>query len=316
MSLRAMAGQVAVVSIHKKRYSTDAAVLRLSEAIPNTRRRLLRFARNDIRNSMLNIFKRLWQVNWAEQWQYRANLIMYILYWLVSPIIYLAVWTSIAASKGDVKGFTANDFVTYYMILLICDQLTSNIIIHIFAYKVQDGSLSGELVKPIHPMLTNALVNDIAFKTLNMMVLIPIWIVLALLFKPDFASVTLNGILTAIPALLLGYAINFLLSGLITSLAFWTMRVYSIHEFYYALILLFAGQFVPLKLMPELIQTIARFLPFQLLMYLPIQMIQGNLSADEIVQGYITGIVWFVVALTLFRWVWREGVKRYSAVGA
>ena len=265
---------------------------------------------------MLTIFKRLWQVNWAEQWQYRANLIMYILYWLVSPVIYLAVWTSIANIKGNVNGYTANDFITYYMILLIVDQLTSNIIIHIFAYKVQDGTLSGDLIKPIHPMLTNTLVNDVAFKTLNLMWLTPIWIVLALLFKPDFASVTLSGILLAIPAILLGYAINFLLSATITSLAFWTTRVYSVHEFYYALILLFAGQFVPLKLMPELIQTIARYLPFQLYMYLPIQMIQGNLSMDEIIQGYITGMIWLAIAMTLFQLVWREGVKRYSAVGA
>jgi len=265
---------------------------------------------------MLLIFKRLWQVNWAEQWQYRANLVMYILYWLVSPIIYLAVWTSIANAKGNVDGLTSNDFITYYMILLICDQLTSNIILHIFAYKVQDGSLSGELIKPIHPMLTNTLVNDIAFKALNMMILTPIWIVLALLFKPDFASVSMNGILLSIPALLLGYSINFLLSGTITSLAFWTTRVFSIHEFYYALILLFAGQFVPLKLMPALIQTIAKFLPFQLFMYLPIQMIQGNLSSAEIVEGYTAGVIWLVAALLLFRWVWREGVKRYSAVGA
>jgi ABC-2 type transport system permease protein len=265
---------------------------------------------------MINIFKRLWQVNWAEQWQYRANLIMYIFYWLVSPVIYLAVWTSIATANGDVNGLTANDFITYYMILLICDQITSNIIIHIFAYKVQDGSLSGELIRPIHPMLTNTLVNDIAFKTLNLIVLTPIWIVLALLFKPQFDSVSMSGILLSIPVLLLGYMINFLLSGTITSLAFWTTRVYSIHEFYYALILLFAGQFVPLQLMPELIQNIARFLPFQLFMYLPIQIIQGNLSPNEILQGYFTGVIWLMAALALFRLVWREGVKRYSAVGA
>ena len=113
---------------------------------------------------MYLIFQRLWQVNWAEQWQYRANMLMYLLYWLVSPIMYLAVWTSIATQNGDVNGFTANDFVTYYMVLLICDQVTSNIVIHIFGYKIQDGTLSGELVKPIHPMLTNALINNIAFK--------------------------------------------------------------------------------------------------------------------------------------------------------
>ena len=265
---------------------------------------------------MFNIFKRLWLVNWAEQWQYRANLFMYIFYWLVSPIIYLAVWTSIANANGDVRGLTANDFITYYMILLICDQLTSNIIIHIFAYKVQDGSLSGELIKPIHPLLTNTLVNDIAFKTLNMAILTPIWIVLALLFKPDFASVSMNGILLSIPALLLGYMVNYLLSGALTSLAFWTTRVYSIHEFYYALALLFSGQFVPLQLMPDVIQNIARFLPFQLLIYVPVQIIQGNLTMSEIAQGYISGVLWLAVALVLFRWVWREGVKRFSAVGA
>jgi len=265
---------------------------------------------------MVLIFKRLWQTTWAEQWQYRANLIMYILYWLVSPIIYLAVWTSIANVKGDVNGFTANDFITYYMILLIADQLTSNIIIHIFAYKIQDGTLSGDLIVPIHPLLNKSLVYDVAYKVLNLMVLTPIWIALALLFKPDFASVTLSGILLAIPAVLLGYAINFLLSGTITSLAFWTTRVYSIHEFYYALVLLFAGQFVPLKLMPALIQTIAHYLPFQLYMYFPIQLVQGNLSTEEIVQGYATGFIWLMVGAILFRWVWQEGVKRYSAVGA
>ena len=265
---------------------------------------------------MFNIFKRLWQVNWAEQWQYRANLIMYIFYWLVSPIIYLAVWTSIANANGDVSGLTANDFITYYMTLLIVDQLTSNIIIHIFAYKVQDGTLSADLIKPIHPMLTATLINDIAFKSLNLIVLTPIWIVLALLFKPDFASVSISGILLSIPAILLGYMINYLLSGTITSLAFWTTRVYSIHDIYYAMILLFAGQFVPLQLMPQTIQNIAKFLPFQLFMYIPIQTIQGKLTTGEITQGYITGLIWLAVALTLFRLVWLEGIKRYSAVGA
>lgn len=265
---------------------------------------------------MLKIFRRLWQVNWAEQWQYRANLLMYLLYWLVSPIIYLAVWTSIANAKGDVNGFTANDFITYYMTLLIVDQITSNIVIHTFGYKIQDGTLSGELIRPIHPMLTNALVNNIAFKALTIMGLIPVWIVLFFLFKPDFSQVALSGILVATPVMILGFFISYLLSAAITALAFWTTRVYSIHEFYFALILLFSGQFVPLTLMPKLVQDIAQYLPFQLFIYFPIQVILGKLSPAQITQGYVMAGVWLVVALVLFNWIWRNGVKRYSAVGA
>src|SRR5258705_2178554 len=265
---------------------------------------------------MLTIFKRFWQVNWAEQWQYRANLLMYLLYWLVSPIIYLAVWTSIANSKGNVSGFTANDFITYYMTLLIVDQVTSNIIIHSFGYKIQDGTLSGELIRPIHPMLTNALVNNVAFKGLTIMGLTPIWIILFFLFRPDFSHVTLTGILLAIPAMVMGFFVGFLLSAAITALAFWTTRIYSIHEFYFALILLFSGQFVPLTLMPKLIQDIAQYLPFQLLIYYPIQLILGKLSAQQIVQGYVMGFIWLLVSFFLFNSVWRQGVKRFSAVGA
>lgn len=265
---------------------------------------------------MLLIFQRLWQVNWAEQWQYRANMLMYLLYWLVSPIIYLAIWTSIATQKGDVNGFTANDFITYYMVLLICDQVTSNIVIHIFGYKIQDGTLSSELIRPIHPMLTNALVNNIAFKILTILGFIPVWIVLYFLFKPDFSNVALSGILLSIPAMIMGFFVSFMISATITSLAFWTTKIYSLHEFYYALILLFSGQFVPLPLMPQVVQNIAQYLPFQLFIYFPIQLILGKLSDAQVIQGFVMNVVWLSIAALLFTWVWRNGVKRYSAVGA
>jgi ABC-2 type transport system permease protein len=265
---------------------------------------------------VLKIYQRFWQVNWAEQWQYRANLLMYLLYWLISPIIYLAVWTSIAIAKGSVNGLTANDFVTYYMTLLVVDQLTSNITIHTFAYKIQDGTLSAELIRPVHPMLTNTLINNLAFKALNFLVFIPIWGVLWLLYHPNFSSVTWQSVLLAIPALIMGFALGFLLSGAITSIAFWTTRVWSIQEFYFALALLFSGQFVPLQLMPQIVQTLAGYLPFQFLIYHPIQIILGHLTPVEIARGYAVCALWLAAAWLLFRWVWREGVKRYSAVGA
>jgi ABC-2 type transport system permease protein len=265
---------------------------------------------------MLKIFQRLWQVNWAEQWQYRANLVMYLLYWLVSPIVYLAVWTTIARQQGSVSGLTANDFVTYYMTLLIVDQITSEITIHIFAYKIQDGTLSGELIRPIHPMLTNTLVNNIAFKALTMLVMLPVWAVLWILFRPDFGGVSWGSLLTAVPAMLLGFTTNFLLGATLTCVAFWTTRVWSLSEFYWALAVLFSGQFVPLDLMPPIIRAVARYLPFAMFKYYPIQMILGRLSPAETARTYATGIIWLIAAWLLFNWAWQAGVKRFSAVGA
>lgn len=265
---------------------------------------------------MLRIFQRLWQVNWAEQWQYRANLVMYLLYWLVSPVVYLAVWTAIADAPGSVNGLTANDFVTYYMTLLIVDQLTSEITIHIFGYKIQDGTLSGELIRPVHPILTNTLVNNVAFKALTLLALIPVWLALGLLFRPDFGSVTLVNVLLAAPAIALGFAVSFLLGAALTCVAFWSTRVWSLYELYAGLVVLFSGQFVPLTLMPAPVQAAAQFLPFQLFKYIPIQIILGRLTPAEIITSYLSGVVWLAAAALLFRAVWSAGVKRFSAVGA
>jgi ABC-2 type transport system permease protein len=68
--------------------------------------------------------------------------------------------------------------------------------------------------------------------------------------------------------------------------------------------------------MPKLIQDIAQYLPFQLLIYYPIQLILGKLSNAQIVQGFTMAGIWLVISIALFNWVWRNGVKRFSAVGA
>ena len=80
--------------------------------------------------------------------------------------------------------------------------------------------------------------------------------------------------------------------------------------------LLFAGQFVPLPLMPKVIQDISQYLHFQLLLYFPIQLILGKLSAQQIVHGFVAGVIWLVIAVAFFHWMWRRGIKQYSAVGA
>lgn len=265
---------------------------------------------------MIRIYRRLWHVNWAEQWQYRANQVMYLLYWIVSPLIYLSVWTSVARAQGSVSGLTANDFVTYYMMLLIVDILASDITAHILAYKIQDGTLSAELLKPVHPVLTTTLVNNLAFKMLTVLAVIPIWTALHLLFRPDFGGVTATTLLLAAPALVFAFAIGFLLSATVISLAFWTTRVYAIHELYFAVLLLFSGQFAPLDLMPRFVQEIAQFLPFQLMRYFPIQLILGRLEPWEIARSFAADAIWLGLALALFAFVWRRGLKRFSAVGA
>jgi ABC-2 type transport system permease protein len=264
---------------------------------------------------MLAIYRRLWLVNWAEQWQYRANLMMYLFFWLVSPIVYLAVWTTIANTQGSVNGMSAQDFVAYYMVLLVVNIATSDITIHLLGYKIMDGTLSNMLILPIHPVLTHVLMNNLAFKALQLVALTPIWLVLYLLYQPVLTILPIN-LLLAIPALLMGFLILFFFGVIITSVAFWTTRVWALWDFFYALFGLFAGQFVPLALLPPTLQNVAQVLPFRLSLYFPIELILGKLTLQQTALNLGLQVVWCVVTYFAFRLIWRAGVRNYSAVGA
>jgi ABC-2 type transport system permease protein len=265
---------------------------------------------------MLKIYLRTWQVVWAEQWQYRANLLMYLLFWVVTPVVFLAVWVSIANANGDVRGLTANDFISYYLVMLLVSVVTADITIHIFPYKIQDGSLSSELILPIHPVLTRALIVNLGFKALNLIVFIPAWLVLVLLFQPEFTITPWSAGLGVL-ACALGFVVNFFLGAIIACVAFWTERVYWIDQLVrYALGRLLSGEFVPLALLPGVVQAVALTLPFQLGIYFPVQVILNQGTPEQVLAGFGSQLAWSLVLIVIFLVQWRFAIRKYSAVGA
>ena len=264
---------------------------------------------------MLNLIKRFWQVNWAEQWQYRANLLMYLLYWLVSPIVYMSVWTSIARTNGSVGGMQPGDFSAYYLVALMVNILVSEITVHVLAPKIEDGTLSGMLLLPVHPVLSHTLMNNLAFKALQVIAMIPIMALLFWLFEA-IINLSLINLALFVPAIMMAFVIRFFLGAAITLVAFWTTRVYALHNVYFAIGTLFAGEFVPLNLLPSGIRAVADVLPFRLTIYFPTQLLLGKLTTSEIWSGLVQQAVWCAVFYALFAWMWRAGVRRFSAVGA
>ena len=264
---------------------------------------------------MLKIIKQFWQVNWAEQFQYRANTLMYLLYWLVSPVVYMSVWISIARTNGGVGGMQPADFSAYYLVMLAVNILVSEITLHILASKIEDGTLSGMLLLPIHPILSSTLMNNLAFKALQVIVVIPIMTLLVWLFEPNI-QITLTNALLALPAIVMAFTMRFFLGAVLTFVAFWTTRVYALNNIYYAINSLFSGEFVPLVLLPAGLLGAANLLPFQLTLYFPTQILLGHVSATQIWRGYGLQLAWCLAFFTLFALLWRAGTKRYSAVGA
>ena len=100
--------------------------------------------------------------------------------------------------------------------------------------------------------------------------------------------------------------------GMIT---FWTTRVSAIFELYFAAELLLSGRLVPLSLMPDWVQDVAAFLPFQWTFGFPIEALVADYSDRELLPGLGMQALWIAVLAGLALFLWRVGVRRYSAVG-
>jgi ABC-2 type transport system permease protein len=98
-------------------------------------------------------------------------------------------------------------------------------------------------------------------------------------------------------------------------MAFWFTEIWWLIGGLEVMNLLFSGFMIPVDLMPVAFQKISAALPFQYLIYLPTQTILGKLQVNQIGLAIGVQLFWLLTIAWLARWVWRKGIKNYTAYG-
>ena len=84
--------------------------------------------------------------------QYRAANLIWLIGAVLEPVIYLAVWDTVAkAQGGSVEGFTTSDFAAYFIALMVVDRLTFTWIMWEYEFMIREGTLARRLMRPLHP---------------------------------------------------------------------------------------------------------------------------------------------------------------------
>ncbi len=249
-----------------------------------------------------------------EQFQYRTANYFYMLGMIAEPIIYLVVWTTIAEQQGGtVNGLSAGYFAAYYIVWTLVRNMNVVFGAPYWEQRIREGDLNRDLLRPVLPLH-----YDIAYFAGWKVVVIVLWIPLAfalsLLFDPAL-SPNVQQVAAFAVAIWGAYLIRTMLQESLGMLCFWTTRGAAIFDLYLAAELLLSGRLVPMPLMPEWVQEIARFLPFQWAFYFPIESLVGDMSNVELLKGLGAQLLWILIGLAIFRIAWRYAIRRYSAVG-
>jgi ABC-2 type transport system permease protein len=134
-------------------------------------------------------------------------------------------------------------------------------------------------------------------------------------FSPRFAWVGWS-LLCFAPALLLSFALRFVLEWMLGLAAFWTTRVLALNQIYFALTGLLAGRWAPLSVFPDWLQSAGIVLPFYYCLAFPVELALGQLTPEQAVHGFAVQLAWLAFVLGGIALLWGRAVRRFTAVGA
>jgi len=264
--------------------------------------------------SMADLYLTTMRLAVQQQFQYRTANYFWMLGMVAEPVIYLVVWTTIADQQGgSVQGLTAGYFAAYYIVWTLVRNMNIVFGAPFWEERIREGELNKDLLRPVLPLH-----YDIAFfagwKVVVIVLWIPLAIGLSLVFDPVLDPRLLEIAVFAV-AIWGAYLLRTMFQEALGMLCFWTTRGAAIFDLWMMTELLLSGRLVPLPLMPDWVQEISRFLPFQWAFFFPIEALVGDLSNEELLRGLGAQLLWILIGLAIFRVAWKHAIKRYSAVG-
>jgi ABC-2 type transport system permease protein len=265
--------------------------------------------------TLVRIYRALLLAGFQQAAQYRVQSLLWMLFSIVRPVIFLAAWVAVAVAQGgDIAGYKVGDFAAYYVCMTFVSQLVMAWNSHEFEWEVNQGRLSAKLLRPLHP-LHYSVVDNLIFKLNTLPVLGVILILVSISFGAIYRTQPWH-VVAFVPSVILAGALLFMFNWVIASLAFWATRMRTANTLFQRATFVFAGQIAPIALLPGWLQTLSYALPFWYMMGAPTEILRGGVTQEQVLQILAGQSAWLVVTFVAFQWIWRRGVRAYSAVGA
>lgn len=226
------------------------------------------------------------------------------------------VWNILYEQKPDAFGYDLGHIITYGLLGAIFEILY----FHMdgpnsyMANQVRSGSIDTDLMKPLdfHLHMLARISGESAFRVV---ILVLPCLLLGFLFLHLQPPRDFTTALSFLLSMGFGFVVNFSLNFLLGTLAFVTLNIQGIEWGYYAVVRFFGGQLVPLWLFPGFIMTLADYLPFKCIYFIPISVFTGDLQSTALVHALWQQAFWAVFLAVAGRLSWNAVQKKLVVQG-
>jgi ABC-2 type transport system permease protein len=249
---------------------------------------------------------------------YRFNYLTRTLFSFIPLFAMLSLWRVIYENQhgAGTSNFSQAEMMFYYLLVAAVDVLTAvNEDDWQIAADIREGNISQFLLKPVDYLwyrLCLFFSGRIAFIAVAG---IPLAIFIFCFRQYVLPPVNLTALLVFPVSLVLTALLQFFISYAMAMLAFWLLEISTFIFILFAFEYLASGHLFPLDILPPVLKQILFLTPFPYQMYFPISVYLGKAAGAELWRGLIIQFLWVIAAYVFARFMWRRGIKKYSAFG-
>jgi ABC-2 type transport system permease protein len=268
-----------------------------------------------------HIFSKYWaifRVSLSERMTYRGDFVLGTLLRFLPMVTTILLWQAIYAGskRNDLEGFTYNEMIAYLLLTNISRMFSSMPgLAGGIAREIREGTVKRYMIQPVD-LLGYLLVYRVAHKVTYIVASFIPYFVLFFICRsffdhfPDFP--TFCGFAVS---LVLAFLVGFYFEACVGMVGFWFLEVTSLLYIVMTLNFFISGHMLPLDLLPEPWSGLLKILPFQYMAYFPAVVFQGKVQGMDLVIHLARELAWALAFMMLARFLYRLGLRRYSAFG-
>jgi len=264
----------------------------------------------------MRLYGALLRISIQDALQNRIESAIWFLYEIVPPIMMAAVWLAAYQEQESVAGYSLGEMLAYTVGVMVLRTVVTAYPEYGIDYQIRDGSLSNLLTRPLN-LWAYWFVDTLGWKTFRNLLTVPVVIACLLWLGPQLASIRVPP--ERLPvlgvSLVLAMVLCFIAKLCLACTSFWTNDIVGAAILYDVISAALGGLLIPIALLPEWLQTVARLLPIQAIYTVPLTILLGKDDGANPWLGVLLQLGWIVVLWGLARVLWRAGLRQYESVG-
>jgi ABC-2 type transport system permease protein len=249
--------------------------------------------------------------------EYRLNFLIGLVSAAYPIFIQTFLWTAIfnASAGGVVYGYSYRQMIAYTFLA----GLVARIVRTGFEYEIMDDVKSGKFSKFLVQPMGYFPYRLFSFFGQNLpgqvMILILTAVVLLGFNLVWGMQVSIWQILGFLFSLVMAAMLNFLIFYCFSAIAFWIVEIGFLFEGIRIVTILLAGGIFPLDVFGPRFVAVMNLLPFKYTVNYPINILNGKATLNDFFFGCVMQLAWIGLCLLLANLLWKQGSKRFVAVG-